>query len=202
MPVFVDHRLKLTYEDLAAVPEDDPYRHEILDGMHVATPSPVYRHQTISRRIQFQLYQQIELVGKGDVVYAPADVELGTYDVVEPDVFVILAEHRDVIQRTHVRGVPDLVIEILSPSTAGRDRGIKRERYELAAVPEYWIVDPDAELVEVYRLEGSAPDDAEPRRAGPAFAPPELHRDSVTFRAPQVTATVDLTAVWNDPAGA
>ncbi|MFW5786140.1 MAG: Uma2 family endonuclease [bacterium] len=191
MPVFVDHRLKLTYEDLQRIPEDDPYRHEILDGMHVASPSPAYRHQAISRRMQYQLYEQIEIAGKGDVVYAPADVELGVYDVVEPDIYVILSEHRDRVLPTHLRGVPDLVIEILSPSTASRDRGLKRERYEVLGVPEYWIVDPDAEIVEVYRQDTT----------GRSFAPPERHHEEVTYRTPTVTATVDLSKVWCDPAG-
>ncbi len=207
MPVFVDHRLKLTYDDLRKIPEDDPYRHEILDGMHVASPAPVYRHQAISRRMHYQLYEQIELTGKGDVVYAPADVELGIYDVVEPDIYVVLSEHRERVLPSHVRGVPDLVIEILSPSTASRDRGLKRERYEALGVPEYWIVDPEDEIVEFYRqtgADGSAVETPE-GRSEPSpertFAPPERYHEAVTFRAPTVTATVDLTKVWRDPAG-
>ncbi len=135
MSVYVDHKLKLTYEDLKQIPEDDPYRHEIIDGVHVSMPSPVYRHQTISRRIQFQLYRQIEEPGYGEVVDAPMDVELSLFDILEPDVLVILTANRAIVTPIHVIGAPDLVIEILSPSTAGRDLGIKRERYARAGVP-------------------------------------------------------------------
>lgn len=186
MATFVDHKLKLTYDDLRAIPEDDPFRHEILDGVHVASPSPVYRHQTISRRIQYQLYEQIELPGLGQVVYAPMDIELGTHDVVEPDIFVILKQNDHIITETHVRGAPDLIIEILSPSTSGRDLGIKRERYELFGVPEYWVVDADAGTVTVFTVAAGLQGYGEPR----------VHSEKLTFSAQGVTATVDLSRVW------
>jgi len=186
MATFVDHRLKLTYDDLLQIPEDDPFRHEILDGVHVASPSPVYRHQKISRRIQFQLYEQIELTGLGEVVDAPMDIELGTHDVVEPDIFVILKDNLRIVTESHVRGAPDLIIEILSPSTSGRDLGIKKERYELYGVPEYWVVDSDAQTVSVFALDEGAR----------AYGEPEVHSEALTFSARGVTAPVDLTKVW------
>ncbi|MCK4516106.1 MAG: Uma2 family endonuclease, partial [Spirochaetaceae bacterium] len=129
---FVDHKLKLTYDDLKEIPEDDAYRHEIIDGMHVASPSPITRHQYVSKRLQYQLYTMIELAGLGEMFAAPMDVELGRYDVFEPDLLVILNDNAQIIEESHIRGVPDLVVEILSPSTASRDRGIKRDRYEKA----------------------------------------------------------------------
>ena len=141
MPVFVDHKLKLTYDDLREIPEDDPYRHEIIDGMHVASPSPVRRHQYVSKRLQYQLYTLIELAGHGEMYAAPMDVELGRYDVFEPDLLVILNHNAQIMEESHIRGVPDLAVEILSPCTASRDRGIKREQYEKAGIPEYWVVD-------------------------------------------------------------
>ncbi|MEE8440153.1 MAG: Uma2 family endonuclease [Spirochaetia bacterium] len=186
MATFVDHKLKLTYDDLRLIPEDDPFRHEVLDGVHVASPSPVYRHQTISRRIQFQLYEQIELAGLGQVVNAPMDIELGTHDVVEPDVFVILEDNEQIITETHVRGAPDLIIEILSPSTSGRDLGIKKERYEFFGVPEYWVVDPEAGTVRVFT----------PAAGSRLYGEPEVQSEMLTFSARGVTATVDLNRVW------
>ena len=186
MATFVDHRIKLTYDDLRQIPEDDPFRHEVLDGVHVASPSPVYRHQTISRRIQYQLYRQIELEGLGQAVYAPMDIELGIHDIVEPDIFVVLKDNEKIIGETHVRGAPDLIIEILSPSTSGRDLGIKKERYQISGVPEYWIVDPDAETVMVFTLAAGSR----------VYGAPVIHSDEVTFSSPGVNAVVDLRKVW------
>lgn len=186
MATFVDHKLKLTYDDLRQIPEDDPFRHEVLDGVHVASPSPVYRHQTISRRIQFQLYEQIELKGLGQVVDAPMDIELGVHDIVEPDIFVILKDNEHIITETHVRGAPDLIIEILSPSTSDRDLGIKKDRYEVSGVPEYWIVDPDARTVTVFTLTAGAR----------TYGMPEVHAEEILFSARGATAEVDLTKVW------
>lgn len=135
------------------IPEDDLYRHEIFDGLHVASPPPGVDHQYVSKRMQHQLYTEIELAGHGALYSAPTGVELSTYDVVEPDLLVVLASHLDIIHKSHIVGVPDLVVEILSPSTRARDRGIKKERYEAAGVPEFWILDHEAKQVEVYRYD-------------------------------------------------
>lgn len=186
MSAYVDHTLKFTYEDLKQIPEDDPLRHEIYDGVHVASPSPATRHQRVSKRMQHQLYTQIELTGRGEIFYSPMDVELGRYDVVEPDLFVVLRASHRIIEESHIRGVPDLVVEILSPSTTKRDRGIKRERYEAAKVPEYWIVDPDERCVEVYRYDHSVG----------AFGRPELFAETLTYRAGDQDVAVDLTRLW------
>ncbi len=186
MPVFVDHKLKLTYDDLKDIPEDDPYRHEIIDGMHVASPSPITRHQYVSKRLHHQLYTFIELPDHGEVFYAPMDVELGRYDVFEPDLLVILNDNAQIIEESHIRGVPDLAVEILSPSTASRDRGIKRDRYEKAGIPEYWVVDATKNQVEVHVLD---PITAE-------FRPPVIARESLEYRFSTGSVTIDLTQVW------
>ena len=186
MPVFVDHKLKLTYDDLREIPEDDPYRHEIIDGMHVASPSPVRRHQYVSKRLQYQLYTLIELAGHGEMYAAPMDVELGRYDVFEPDLLVILNHNAQIMEESHIRGVPDLAVEILSPSTASRDRGIKRERYEKAGIPEYWVVDANKNQVEVHVLD---PITAE-------FRAPQVARESLEYRFSTGAVTIDLTQVW------
>ena len=133
--------VKFTFQDWLQTPEDG-LRHEILDGEHVVTPSPNLHHQRVSRRIQFQLYQPIELTGRGEVFDAPCGVRLSDEDVVEPDLFVVLAQRSEIMLETHVDGAPDLVVEILSKSTGRRDRGIKKSRYARFRVPEYWIVDP------------------------------------------------------------
>ena len=151
MSQFVDHKLKLTYEDLRQIPEGDPYLHEIIDGVHIAAPSPTYGHQRISKAIFLQLHREIEVAGHGEVLYAPMDTEIGPHDILEPDILVILNHNREIIKPSHIVGAPDLVVEILSPSTEWRDRGVKLERYGLHGVPEYWVVDGEGEVVEVYR---------------------------------------------------
>jgi len=132
---------KLRYEDYVEFP-DDGQRHEIIDGVHYVTPSPNTYHQVVSRRLQFLLYQAIELTGLGQVFDAPCDVELDEHDIVVPDLFVVLAENR-IITPKKIKGSPDLIVEILSPSTRSRDLDEKRASYEANGVREYWIVDPD-----------------------------------------------------------
>jgi Uma2 family endonuclease len=141
---------KLTYEDYVAFP-DDGLRREILDGELFVSASPNLRHQTVSRRLLVQLFLQIEKPGLGQVFDAPTDVQLGDHDLVVPDLFVVRREREYVLTPIKVRGTPDLVIEILSPAAPQVDQGRKKERYEAHAVAEYWIVDPDENVVEQWR---------------------------------------------------
>lgn len=115
---------KLTYNEYVLFP-DDGNRHEIIDGRHYKNASPVPRHQAISRHIQFQLYQQVELTKLGQVIDSPIDLQLSDVDVVQPDLVVVLAENR-IITQTRIRGVPNLVIEILSPSNRKHDTELKK----------------------------------------------------------------------------
>ncbi len=135
-----DHR-KLRYEDYARIP-DDGLRHEVIDGEHFMTPSPTSYHQLVLQRINIQLFNQIMSTGLGTVFVAPIDVELSEHDIVQPDLVVVLTGNR-IITPTKIKGSPDLLIEILSPSTRDNDRNRKRQSYEAAGVPEYWIADPD-----------------------------------------------------------
>lgn len=176
---------KLTWDDYLAFPEDGR-RHEIINGEHYVTASPVLRHQRVSRHIQFQLYEQIEQQGKGEVFNAPTAVQLSESDVVEPDLLVVLASQERRLRETRVDGPPDLVVEILSPSTRRLDREVKLALYRRAGVSEYWIVDPEARQVEKYRRQGDLL-----ARAG-AFS----KRIAVDV-LPGVA--VDLTRVWDPP---
>src|SRR5262245_22499227 len=143
---------KLTYADLVATPADGK-RYEIIDGKLYVDGSPSTYHQQISRRLQYQLYTQIELTGRGQVIDAPMDVLLGENDIVEPDLIVVLQGHCAIIKEPNIQGVPDLLVEILSPSTGRVDRREKRRLYERYGVPEYWLVDPDTHMVEQLVLE-------------------------------------------------
>lgn len=134
-------RTKLTYEDYCLYP-DDGRRHEIIDGDHYVNPAPSTYHQHVSKRLQYQFYTKIELAGHGVVFNAPVDVHLTEHDVVQPDLVVILNAKKLIVTPTKVKGAPDLLVEILSPSSIDNDRRLKRNLYESCKIPEYWIVDP------------------------------------------------------------
>src|SRR5262245_13946747 len=133
--------VKLGYKEYCAIPEDGK-RHEIINGEHFVNPAPDTYHQTLSRRIQFQLYSQIELTGLGQVFDAPCDALLSEHDIVQPDLIIVLHNRGGIITRANIQGTPDLVVEILSPSTSANDRHLKKELYCRCKIAEYWIVDP------------------------------------------------------------
>jgi len=139
-----------TYEDFLTFP-DDGKRHEIIDGEHYVTPSPNTRHQTISMNLTRVLLRYLEDHPQGRLFAAPFDVVLSDLDIVEPDLLYISQERAGVLTTQHVRGAPDLVVEILSPGTRKTDEVTKRKRYEHFGVREYWVVDPDLDAVKVYR---------------------------------------------------
>jgi Uma2 family endonuclease len=141
---------KYTHADLLAIPYDGK-RREIVDGEMVVSPSPSLTHQRVLRSLAYALMKYLEANPIGEVFVAPLDVILGELDVLEPDIFFVLNEHRPIL-RDWVRGAPDLVVEILSPTTAANDRGPKLKAYARHQVPEYWIVDPESCTLEVYRL--------------------------------------------------
>jgi Uma2 family endonuclease len=143
---------KLTYHDYQLLP-DDGKRYEILDGDLYMTRAPATRHQMIVTRLSNLLFTYLERNPIGTVLTAPCDVLLSDIDILQPDLLVVLQDGVARITDKNVQGPPDLVIEILSPGTAGRDRDLKRKRYEHFGVREYWLVDPDQNTVEILRLE-------------------------------------------------
>ena len=142
--------VKFTLEDFLNFP-DDGKRHEIIDGDHYVTPSPKTRHQMVSMNLTraFVLYLDRHPIGR--LFAAPFDVVLSDLDVVEPDLLYISNERTGILTDAHVRGAPDIVIEILSSGTRRRDEGIKRKLYERVGVREYWLVDPEIDSVKVFR---------------------------------------------------
>lgn len=141
----------LTYADLFAFP-DDGLRRELLDGELIVSPSPLTRHQRLVSYLHGMIWTHLRAHPGGEVFVAPMDVVLSDSTVVEPDVFVLSAEQADLATRTNIQGPPALVIEVMS--NARIDRVRKRDVYGRFGVAEYWIVDPDADRVEVYRLSG------------------------------------------------
>ena len=152
MPVAaIPHRPKLTHADYELFPEDGQ-RHEIIDGEHFVTPAPNPHHQRIHRRIFLALGVFLEEHGLGELFSAPLDVVLSDFDIVQPDLVFFSTERLALLTERHAEGAPDLVVEVLSPSTRRRDERMKRNLYEQAGVREYWIVDPELETVKVYTL--------------------------------------------------
>jgi Uma2 family endonuclease len=148
--------VKLTYDDFVQFP-DDGMRHELIDGEHYVTPSPNTKHQTLSINLTVLIGSWLERNPIGQLFHAPFDVVFSNFDVVEPDLLYLSnARAADALTPQHVRGVPELVIEIGSPGTRKRDETVKRRLYERAGVSEYWVVDPEIDTVRVYRLEGDA----------------------------------------------
>ena len=141
-----------TWEDVLRMP-DDGNRYEFIGGRLYMTPAPVTRNQRISKRLHWALMEVLERAGHGQVFYAPLLVEFpGTGDRVQPDILFVSNERQTIIGEKQVTGAPNLVVEILSPSTAHRDRGIKLDLYARHGVREYWIVDPDEDAVDVWRF--------------------------------------------------
>jgi len=136
-----------TIDQLLALP-DDGLRHELLDGVHVVTPAPQLPHQLIVTGLIRAL--DAVLVDRDDLQLftSPADVILTPRTLVQPDLFIVRKTPGTPLRAWSEIGIPLLAIEILSPSTASRDRGAKRRIYQSAAVAEYWIVDLDARLIE------------------------------------------------------
>lgn len=173
---------KLTYREYVCFPEDGR-RHEIVDGEHLVNPAPNTYHQTVSRRIHFQLYAQIELAGLGVVFDAPTDLQLSEMDVVQPDLIVVLHRKRTIITPTKIKGTPDMVVEILSPSSEIADRVLKKELYRKSGIPEYWVVNPDDHAVEQFVL-----------RSGD-FVLLGRHTEAISLEVVQ-DVRVDLAQVW------
>ena len=143
--------IKLTYDDFLRFP-DDGKRHELIDGEHYVTPSPNLPHQSIAGTLYGLLWTYLRKEPRGRVFFAPLDVVLSHFDIVEPDLlYVSNTRAADVLTELHVKGVPDLVVEIKSPSTGTRDTGLKRRLYERFGVSEYWLVDPKTSAITVYR---------------------------------------------------
>ena len=149
----VQPAVKLTYENYRAAPADK--RYELLDGELIMVPVPNLKHQTVQLKLTMRLGLFIENRALGTLFTPVCDVMLSETDVVQPDLLFVSREREHLLSGgQNVQGAPDLVVEILSPSTAERDRSDKRVLYGRHGVMEYWLVDPMAETVQIHRLEG------------------------------------------------
>ncbi|MCH8106914.1 MAG: Uma2 family endonuclease [Chloroflexi bacterium] len=145
---------KFTVKDYMSTPEGK--RYQLLDGEMILAPSPVTRHQRILMRLIWALKEFVDSSGTGEVFAAPYDVVLSDHDVTQPDILFVSNSRSGIVTEANIQGAPDLVVEILSPGTAMHDRGYKQSLYGSHGVREYWLVDPDAETVEVLVEEAQA----------------------------------------------
>jgi Uma2 family endonuclease len=153
-----------TRADYDRLPEGFPA--QLVAGRLVREPAPTYGHSRIGSQLHAQL---VALVGAARALHAPADVGIDRFNVFQPDLLVLRDLPPDDV---HDVGIPLLAVEILSPSTARRDRRAKLHRYLAAGVAEVWIVDPEGKTVEVFDANGrraAAADETIASRALPGF---------------------------------
>src|SRR5258708_14880926 len=139
-----------TYEEYYKL--DDDQRYEIIDGNLLMAPAPDTSHQNWSRNLFRILDEYVRKHKLGEVFYAPLDVILDAGNVIEPDLVFVSTANAGLIQRRGVFGAPDLLIEIVSPSSVRRDRYDKKELYARFGVKEYWIGDPANRTLEILTL--------------------------------------------------
>jgi len=138
-----------TYDHYVLIP-DDGRRHEIIGGEHHVTASPVLAHQRILGRLYVALVAAADEAESGEVLLSSTDVLFSHTDIVVPDLLYVSNERAAIKTEKNIQGAPDLVIEILSPSTRRNDERLKRDLYKRVGVREYWIVDPELESVKIY----------------------------------------------------
>ena len=143
-----------TYEDYLNIPGDD--RYELINGEFILVSAPGTGHQTVEIRLGARLYIFIEEDNDlGRIYTAPTEVVLTDpegINIIQPDIIFVSKEREHIITPANIQGAPDLIVEILSPSTGRRDRTAKRDLYARHGVGEFWLADPDAQTVTVMLL--------------------------------------------------
>jgi Uma2 family endonuclease len=176
-----------TVEQVLALP-DDGNRYEVVDGELLVTPAPMFRHQDTILALVRRLEPFVRSNSVGHLSISPADIELDDHTLVQPDIFVFeLPGGKRPGAWKDIRNLL-LAIEVLSPSTARADRQVKRRRYQRQGIPEYWIVDLDARLVERWR---------------PQDERPEIIHETLLWRPGNCTAglTIELPELYGELLG-
>ena len=145
-------KVKFSYEDYQYLPGSEVKRYELIEGELIMVPAPEVQHQKVSRNLEFIIWQFVKKKDIGSVFYAPIDVMFSSENVLQPDIIYISKKRSGIITEKYISGAPDLVIEIISPSTSGRDKTLKRTLYAKYGVEEYWIVDPNEKNIQIYIL--------------------------------------------------
>ena len=144
-------RPRVSYADLERAPEDGR-RYELYDGEVYVVPAPLPKHQVVQATLT-EMFRAYAREHRGFAVDSPIDIVFSEFDVLQPDVVYFSPDRAHLVDLNRViRDAPDVCVEVLSPSTAATDRGKKMKMFARYRVPEYWIVDPAAESVEIYAL--------------------------------------------------
>lgn len=144
---------KISYEEFRELP-DDGKRYELIRGEVHVSPSPSSNHQFVLSNLFASLVAHVKKKRLGRLAFAPLDVRLGRDTALQPNLIFISNARYHLIQENFIAGAPDLVVEVLSPSTAAHDRATKLALYAESGVPEVWLIDPQAATAEVLRLQG------------------------------------------------
>jgi Uma2 family endonuclease len=141
-----------TYADWELLP-DDGNRYEVIDGVIYMSTAPSYFHQWIIKRLYRFWGARVEEAGLAYADFAPLGVIMPGCEPVQPDFVVVLAARKSIIHDRRIRGVPDLIIEVLSPGNSDFDKEVKLTAYANAGVPEYGIIDPAEKTLSLYALQ-------------------------------------------------
>ena len=184
---------RFTYADLERIPEGaDRLRRELFDGELVVTPSPNRSHQTLATRLTAILWRHASERALGEVWPAPLDVVFDPENVCVPDLIFVSNARREAVAEKHLVAAPDLVVEILSPSTRTRDLTRKKDLYARFGVPHYWVFDPRARTFASFE-----------RDAAGSYVARVIAQDPATVRAaPFDDLPLDLAALFAPPFGA
>ena len=181
-------RVVLTYEDYCALP-DDGKRYEILEGELEVTPAPGVGHQIGVTMLATILVTHVERHNLGKVLVAPCDVLLSDITIVQPDLLYVSRERYNIITPANVQGPPDLVVEVLSPTTEARDRGVKMQLYARYGVPHYWLMDTGGRELRAFTLVQDRYDESAVARGSEQFK-----------AAPFPDLPIPLGQLWSSPA--
>ena len=143
---------RLTYSDYVQLTPPDSGHYQLIQGELMTMTSPNTRHQRIIRLLTKSLESYLEKYPIGEIFLSPMDVVFTDGDVYQPDILFILESNKHIIEETKINGVPDLIVEVLSPSNAYYDLVVKKKIYEKCGVREYWIVDPLQNTLDLYVL--------------------------------------------------
>ena len=144
-------RAMLTYQDYLQLP-DDGKRYEIIEGELYVSPAPSMKHQFTATQLTIVVGGYIGEHGLGNVYAAPTDVLLADPSVVQPDLLFIRRDRLHILTAPNVKGAPDLVVEVISPSSTKTDQEVKRALYAKYGVPHYWIFEPVEQWVRAFEL--------------------------------------------------
>lgn len=135
--------------------DDDNYYYEIINGEMIQKSAPTPLHQDVSRNLLYILETFNRIHNKGKIFYSPVDVYLDDYNKPQPDLVFVSKERKNIVTNDGIMGIPDLLVEIISPTSVIRDRIEKKNLYERKAIQEFWLVDPQYAAIEVYTLQNN-----------------------------------------------